>query len=91
MTETDKHDERILTALRFAGKTIAAMPDRYRQEARQEALQRQLSNDEPKCGNCGFWHMTTPNATIGTCQRPENGDNLPTTDLAVCSKWAPKG
>lgn len=67
--------------------------------AKSDALQRQLDNDEPKCGNCGFWRrgelVESDPPTVGICTLPANAKEpglflVVTTDLAVCSKWAAK-
>jgi len=69
-----------------------------------EALQRQLANDEPKCGNCRFWMRIEATATVGACDLTDNlrwlkdersSEYWPrievfTTDLSVCSKWERK-
>jgi hypothetical protein len=58
--------------------------------AKSDALQRQLDNDEPKCGNCSHWDASAGDH-VGACRRARLY-LLPaiTTDLAVCSKWEAK-
>jgi hypothetical protein len=71
--------------------------------AKSDALQRQLDNDEPKCGNCAHWSQDVNGeelAPTGICTRPRfpidlrdgTGFAIPlrTFDLAVCSKWEAK-
>jgi hypothetical protein len=68
-----------------------------------EALQRQLANDEPKCGNCSYWDQTNREklVTHGACRRlydvysqelqePFAVAMSLTLDLSVCSKWERK-
>jgi hypothetical protein len=66
--------------------------------ADQAVLQRQLANHEPKCANCQHW-AAPPGAPRGMCAlKPHSWDKtgwsalhvLYTTDLSVCSAWAPK-
>ena len=39
--------------------------------AKSDALQRQLDNDEPKCGNCKEWQRVLQTA-FGWCNNPKN-------------------
>ena len=65
-----------------------------------EALERQLANDEPKCGNCKHWDQMIEVPHLGGCLNITMGGSsgtkaghtysgqIPVTvDLAVCSKW----
>lgn len=62
---------------------------------RQIALERQLENDDPKCGNCEWWARLRDGASFGVCNfntKPAGGhiNIVETPDLAVCSAWSQK-
>jgi hypothetical protein len=61
----------------------------------QDALARQLANDEPKCGNCRYWFSLVRGLEqpIGNCDliaQAGEAVQVRTTDLSVCSAWTPK-
>ncbi len=65
----------------------------------KDQVRRMAENDEPKCGNCGWWRRIADDKTAGDCafnQTPKIVGasvnlNMPiTTDLSLCSAWEPK-
>jgi hypothetical protein len=64
------------------------------------SLARQLANDEPKCGNCGYWSQArlreeithVGDCILGSVPKGASLDPLRTitTDLSVCSAWTKK-
>jgi len=76
--------------VKFIDKTLGDMVTR----PPQEALQRQLANNEPKCANCKWWgrnaEMDEAGISIAQCNNIMNKYHhlqVVTTDLSVCSHW----